>query len=639
MSKIKRILSALAVSTTLGQCLDLPFHTDPVIQKSIQALACELNLEYPARTDGSYIRDAYHKLNQGQIDCLVDKYEKDTGTDGRFVIALEILREMYSKEKLGSNGFNLMRPLQTHPTAVKKPIIKLSPIGECEKRLRESLTREQILAEKPDQKTIAVALEIIKDIPLLPNGILTVWEVVSMIKEDTLDQQKLESEQATRPTLVEKEENVDDSDLHEIALSICLDSLRVRPLGSTETPNDRIIALVSETGIAYNLMQDYFFRALSLIIDEKKSEIQLVQNELTKVQRELNESETKQLCGELLSEQLSSSDLNNSETCDLAIAIIMSMRSDVPHEMLLQVLDEMRTPRLPIPARASVYRELAAAEGRISQTAGHTEDLTNYNNQRYANLALPLPEVAAKPQVVLTPIISTTPNEQCTERLKKSLTQDQILAKKPDRETIVEVMSIANDIPGLPNGIETVWGIIDQLKTEYLAGQDQTSEMLQQSLIAVKETTINVRQETPAVPQMRPSGYSSSDLDNNDQEEPLISTHSLLSRKSVDDNSLLLPPPPLDYWTDDSVSSTPWAPVRAELSLDEYNASAFHPTLPSSGTVSSPYPNETLQRCQSLLREQLAIENDQELAIAIILSMNADLTEDMLLQALARLNQ
>lgn len=274
----------------------------------------------------------------------------------------------------------------------------------------------------------------------------------------------------------------------------------------------------------------------------------------------------------------------------------------------------------------------------MSQTAGYTEDLTNHNNQRYAN-ALPLPDVAAKPPVVLTPIISTTPNEQCKERLKKSLTQDQILAKKPDRETIVEVMSIANDIPSLPNGIETVWGIIDQLKTEYLAGQDQTSGMLQQSLTAVKETTINVRQETPAVPQMRSSGYSSSDLDNNDQEEQLTSTHSLLSRKSVGDNSLLLPLPPLDYWTDDSASSTPWAPVRAELSLDEYNASAFHPTLPSSGTVSSPYPNETLQRCQSLLHEQLAIENDQELAIAIILSMNADLTEDMLLQALARLNQ
>ncbi len=319
----------LTLSTTIGQCVDLP-KDDQNLEVITKKLATRLNVAYPLRQDEVYRRDAYYLLNNKETEKVVDDFECEI-QDGRFKIALGILKDLYSKERLRED---LKQSQQT------------DPIEECKKRLMLALTSEEIIKGNKNQKTIDVVINVAQNIPSLTQGIITVWEIIELLKKEISDQAAVIK---STEDPVRSDPQVND-EMQEIAFTLCFANLQSSPMLKSETPDDRIISLCSETGIDFKIMQKAFDKALAQapvqslpdlprIVELHPEFSNIMASQVAEFQRVANlEIE----CGRLLSERLSTNELNDPEACELAIAIIISINPDLPEPLLRKVLHDIK---------------------------------------------------------------------------------------------------------------------------------------------------------------------------------------------------------------------------------------------------------------------------------------------------------
>lgn len=248
-----------------------------------------------------------------------------------------ILKDLYSKERLRED---LKQSQQT------------DPIEECKKRLMLVLTSEEIIKGNKNQKTIDAVIRVTQNMPSLTQGITTVWKTIELLKKE-ISGQATSFQMSTVIKSTEDPIKIDpqvNDEMQDIAFTLCFENLQSSPMLKSETSDDRVVFLCSETGIDFEIMKKAFDKALNQatvqslpdfprIVELHPEFSNIMASQVTEFQRVANlEIE----CGRLLFERLSTNELNDPEACELAIAMIISINPDLSEPLLQKVLHNIK---------------------------------------------------------------------------------------------------------------------------------------------------------------------------------------------------------------------------------------------------------------------------------------------------------
>ncbi len=374
MTHFTKSVFTLALLITGGQCSDIPnpldhpitednlaelvrrFEFDPNLSKKILPiepgivgeLAHRCKVAYPPFQDPVQRRNIYYHLSElsesGKLEKIVNELEGSV-QDGRFKIALTILQEAYSKKK--------QEPFCLNQSSVSSPEDQQSKlIQACKNRLRSLLTDQELMEKNKNSRTIEMVMSVTREMEFPAGGITAVWDCVDLLRQEIMGKQNKEEitpvHQQTSVTVVSLEKPIEivpeaDVDMQEIAFEICLESLRNEACLTAEASRERIIQLQDTFGMDLKLIQSAFYRALGTRMQELEEGRRAIEAQKQELDVALDESSLRLECGQLLSENLTSDQLNDPDACDLAIAMIASANPHLSVDMLQSVLREIKT--------------------------------------------------------------------------------------------------------------------------------------------------------------------------------------------------------------------------------------------------------------------------------------------------------
>ncbi|MBX3486892.1 MAG: hypothetical protein KF798_03190 [Candidatus Paracaedibacteraceae bacterium] len=262
--------------------------------------------------------------------------------DGRFRIALIILQEAYSKKKPMPNLARESKPLVSSSEDQQSKLVQA-----CKNRLRSLLTDQELMEKNKNSRTIDMVMNVTREMESLPGGIIAVWDCVDLLRQEIADKLNTPAQQQESVTMVSLEKPIEirseaDVDMQEIAFEICLESLRNEPCLTSEALRERIVQLQNTLEMDLELIQSAFYRALETKIQELEEGKRAVEAQQRELGVALDESSLRLECGQLLSDSLTSVQLNDPDACDFAIAMIMSTNPNLSADMLQSVLQEIK---------------------------------------------------------------------------------------------------------------------------------------------------------------------------------------------------------------------------------------------------------------------------------------------------------